>query len=147
MNKLSFSFICIALSLSACSNNSTSTLAEKVTKTDLQGSWLIETIEERPVIDRSPASITFTEDGKVSGNSSCNRLMSSYQLTQTDDGSNSKLKFSQAVGTMMMCSESLMNQEQRFFSALTKVTRVTINNGFIMLTDDKHQLIFKASKQ
>ncbi|MCJ8319834.1 MAG: META domain-containing protein [Colwellia sp.] len=146
MNKSSYSFICIAFMLSACSNISTP-VVPAVTKTNLQGSWLVEFIEQRPVIDRSPASITFTEDGRLSGNSSCNRLMSSYQLTKATDGSNSKLHFSQAAGTMMMCAETLMNQEQRFLTALTKVTQVTIEHGLLMLTDDNHQVIFKASKK
>jgi len=146
MNKSFYNYVCITFILSACSNISTPT-THAVTDNDLQGSWLIETIDEKPVIDRSPASITFTEDGRVSGNSSCNRLMSSYQLTKAVNGNNTKLHFSQAAGTMMMCSETLMNQEQRFLTALTKVSQAAIENNLLMLIDDNDQIIFKASKK
>ena len=36
--------------------------------------WFVEYISDRPVIDRSPASIRFDADGQVSGNTSCNRF-------------------------------------------------------------------------
>ena len=146
MKKLLYCLLASALMLSACKNTPT-TEKTKVTDADLQGSWLIEYINQQPVIDRSPASLSFNKDGKVTGNSSCNRFMTGYQFNQTAEDTFSTLTFSQSAGTMMMCSETLMNQEQRFFSALAKVTHVTIENGLLMLTDNNQQVILKASKQ
>lgn len=146
MKKSLYCLLGAALMLSACTISSTTKIA-KITNANLQGSWLIEYIEQQPVIDRSPASITFNKDGKVVGNSSCNRFMTGYQFNQATGDNYSTLTFSQSGGTMMMCSETLMNQEQRFFSALPKVTHATIENDLLMLTDNNQQVIFKASKQ
>lgn len=45
------------------------------TRKELSGIWYIEYIGDRPVIDRSPARIQFTEDGAINGNASCNRFL------------------------------------------------------------------------
>ena len=44
-------------------------------KPDLMGAWTVEYIGERPVIDNSPATIEFAEEGRVGGNASCNRFV------------------------------------------------------------------------
>ncbi len=132
--------------LCACTNTTEAKRA-MITKSDLQGTWLIEYIEQKPVIDRSPATIMFDNEGRIAGNSSCNRFRSSYHLVAAEKNQNTKLSFGKAGGTMMMCSETLMNQEQRFLKALTKVTQVTIENGMLILLDDNQQLIFKASAE
>ncbi len=147
MNKPIFTLLTCAVLTSACSHD-TKTATTTVTNKSLQGTWTIEYIEDRPVIDLSPATLIFNNNGKLSGNSSCNRLMSSYTFIQasTEQKYNS-LSFGQTAGTMMMCSETLMNQEQQFLAALAKVTQVNIINGLLILNDKDNKLIFKASKQ
>lgn len=110
-------------------------------KSELIGSWTVEFIGERPVIDRSPAFIQFTEDDKVAGNSSCNRFSASYTLSET------QLSFGQAASTRMACPEALMEQEQRFLAALARVAQVQLENGLLELTDADGTLVFKASRR
>jgi heat shock protein HslJ len=108
-------------------------------KSELIGSWTVEFIDERPVIDRSPAFIQFTEDDMVSGNATCNRFTGSYSLSVT------RLSFGQTASTRMACPPALMEQEQRFLDALGRVAQVTLENGMLELTDANGALVFKAS--
>ena len=110
-------------------------------KSELVGSWTVEFIGERPVINRSPAFIQFTEDDKVGGNSSCNRFTSSYTFSET------QLSFGQAASTRMACPQVLMEQEQRFLAALARVAQVQLENGMLELTDADGALVFKASRR
>jgi len=144
MKKHLFLCLCAFPFFFSCSNG-TEVKTAMFTRSDIQKTWMVEYIEGTPVIKSSSATITFTKEGKVSGNSSCNRLMSSYQLVQADKEQNSRLTFSQTAGTMMMCPEAIMLQEQQFLKALSKVSQVKIQNGFLLLLDDNQSLIIKAS--
>ena len=110
-------------------------------KSELVGSWVVELIDERPVIDRSPVFIQFTEDDRVSGNSSCNSFIGSYAFSET------QLSFAQAASTRMACPQALMEQEQRFLTALGRVSQVKLENSMLELTDADGALVFKASRR
>lgn len=110
-------------------------------KSELIGSWTVEFIDERPVIDRSPAFIQFAEENKVSGNSSCNRFTGSYVFSET------QLSFGQAASTRMACPQALMEQEQRFLDGLSRVAQAKLENGMLELTDADGVLVFKASRR
>ena len=108
-------------------------------KSELLGSWTVEFIDERPVIDDSPAFIQFTEENKVSGNSSCNRFTGSYVFSET------QLSFGQAATTRMACPQALMEQEQRFLDGLSRVAQAKLKNGMLELMDSDGTRVFKAS--
>lgn len=110
-------------------------------QSELIGSWTVEFIDERPVIDNSPAFIQFTEENKVSGNSSCNRFTGSYVFTET------QLSFGQAASTRMACPPALMEQEQRFLDGLSRVAQVNLENGMLELMDSDGARVFKASSR
>ena len=110
-------------------------------RSELVGSWMVEYIGERPVIDRSPAFIEFSVDDMVGGNASCNRFTSSYTLSEA------QLSFGQAAVTRMACPEALMEQEQRFLASLSQVAQVQLENGILELTDADGTLVFKASRR
>ena len=110
-------------------------------KAELVGSWTVEYIGERPVIDYSPAFIEFSVDDMVGGNASCNRFTSNYTLS---DG---QLSFGQAAATRMACPEALMEQEQRFLAALSRVAQVQLENDMLELTDAGGDLVFRASRR
>jgi len=76
-----------------------------------------------PVIDKSQATILFTEEGRVAGNASCNRFIGGYQLT--GEG----LSFAQMGNTMMACEDDLSLQEARFLELLQAVSRFEIAPG------------------
>ncbi|EDY87205.1 conserved hypothetical protein [gamma proteobacterium HTCC5015] len=102
--------------------------AKKAPLTILQNyKWVVEDIEEQGIIDKSRVTLVFSEDGRVGGRASCNRLTGSYTAEKN------QLSFSQTATTRMMCPEAIMNQEQRFLAALEKVERFDISeHGALM---------------
>lgn len=106
----------------------------------LAGTWHIESIGERPVIDHSPARIQFLPDGRVNGNASCNRFSGTYSF----DDANLVISRS-LIATKMMCLPALMEQEQRLFDVLPNAVSVTIENGIVTLRDEKNVQVLKAA--
>jgi len=123
------------LLLSSCSSMSAN---EPV---NILGEWRIEYIGERPVIDSSPATITFDEDGRFGGNASCNRYFGSYKLE------GAKLEIGEAIGsTRMMCAvEALMEQEKRLFQFLPMAATVSLENGLLVITDIAGKQLLRAA--
>ena len=111
------------------------------TKQELSGTWYIEYIGDRPVLDRSPARLQFTEDGAINGNASCNRFFGSYTY------SDKKLVIPQSLGaTKMMCLPALMEQEQRLFHHLPNAVQASVRNGLLVLRDARGNQVIKASR-
>jgi heat shock protein HslJ len=90
-------------------------------------SWRAETIMGRPVLDAAASTITFEADGRVHGAGGCNR----YFGSSTVDGA--QLAFGQLGATRMACAEALMDQETRFFQALERAERWTIDEDGLLL--------------
>ena len=86
----------------------------------LAGSWTVERIAGRPLVDRSRITLEFGPEQRLSGSGSCNRYFAGYSLT------GETLTIGQAGSTQMACPEALMNQEQRFFQSLAKVRGLAI---------------------
>jgi heat shock protein HslJ len=108
---------------------------------ELIGQWHIESIGDRPVIDRSPAAIEFTNEGRAGGNASCNRFTGAYTL------SGSELSFGPLAATKMMCPDALMDQEIRFLAALDRVAAVQIQQGILILQDETGETVITATRQ
>jgi heat shock protein HslJ len=108
---------------------------------DMSGSWLVEWIAERPVVDYSLASLTFGEEGRLSGNASCNLIMATY----TVDGD--QLTIGPARVTRKLCPPALMDQEQRFLAALEDVVRAEIRNELLYLYSADARELLWASRQ
>ncbi len=89
---------------------------------ETEHTYQVEWIGERPLIDRSHLTITFSDDGRAYGNAGCNHWFAGYQL----DGD--KLSFSAAGSTRKMCAEALMEQEVRFLDSLGQVQRWDFND-------------------
>lgn len=79
--------------------------------------YVVEWIGARPLVDRSHLTLTLDSDGRAFGNGGCNHWFASYMLN------GQQLSFGPVGSTRMMCSQALMEQEQRFFEALGKVQR------------------------
>lgn len=83
--------------------------------------WRAEDIGGGGIIDRSYATLTFGDDGQVSGSASCNHYSGSYAL---DRGT---LNFTSVlVATQKACAPSLMNQERRFLAILDAAHRIEL---------------------
>ena len=83
--------------------------------------WVIENIAGHAVFDRSPASLSFLPDGRLSGNASCNRITGTYTL----HGKTLNMKL--AGVTRMLCPELLMKQESSLLKLLPEVEQVDID--------------------
>ncbi|MFP5430564.1 MAG: META domain-containing protein [Gammaproteobacteria bacterium] len=79
--------------------------------------WLVEDINRGGMVDRSRVSFRFGNDGRITGNASCNRFMGGYTL------GGEGLVLTQMASTQMACSEALMAQELKFLSLLPAVKR------------------------
>jgi heat shock protein HslJ len=107
----------------------------------LLGDWKIEEIGGQGVIAGSDASVAFDLHGSIHGNSSCNRFFGSFTLT--GEG----LTISETGGTMMACDPGLMDQEQRFLSALEAVRRFESRpDGRLRLVGEDGRVVVSAKK-
>lgn len=79
-----------------------------------------------------PPSISFGEDGRISGDAGCNRLIG--QLKQ--DGAN--VDFSQLGTTMRLCGPKLMDVEKQFLANLA-ATRYVVKDGDNVQCLDENQ--------
>jgi heat shock protein HslJ len=142
-NVISSLLILSAIILVACAPMVTSqdSVSPPADNSALLDVWVVEYIGDRPVVDRSPARIQFSDDGAIAGNASCNRFFGKYRYT------NQTLAIDPLGSTRMMCLPALMEQEQRLLEQLPKATRVTIENGLLILRDDTGQLVIQASRE
>ncbi|SBS30583.1 heat-inducible protein [Marinomonas aquimarina] len=120
----------MSLVLAGCAGTATAPDHKTVSVDELSGQWQIESIDQGGIIDSSHITLTFTEDGRVSGSSGCNRYSAS--VSQQDD----RVLIHQAVSTRMTCAPSLMQQEQRFLSALQETTAFyTVSETWLVAED------------
>jgi len=113
--------------------------AERVPEpTELVGAWLLEDLGGRGVMDMAQTTIVFDGEGRVSGSGGCNRFTGGYTFA---DGI---LEFSPLAGTKMMCPEAVMDQEDRFLSALGAVERVAVDGPFLLISfaGEEHPMRF-----
>lgn len=134
----------LILFLSACANNAkpsaTSPVPPNKANQQLMGHWLVEYIDSKPVIDKSPAKLIFLDKNKLAGSASCNNISARYNKNAE------KLSITKVATTRRMCTESLMTQETRFLKALAKVERYQIKHGMLYLYSENKQIVFKASR-
>ena len=125
----------VSTTLSAC--NSPSTLPSPG---GLSGSWLISSIQDKPVIANSKAKLVFSEENKLSGSASCNNISTSYS------SENSTLKIAPIATTRKMCAPALMKQEAILLQSLNKVKRFQLQNGELSMFDQQGRLQLKAKR-
>lgn len=108
---------------------------------ELLGGWMLEYVDGLPVIDRSPAFIEFSEDGRVGGDASCNRFSGGYEQSGTT------LALDEVAATRRMCSETLNDQELRVLQVLSRVAGWRIENGLLLLLDADGAEVIRASRR
>ena len=103
---------------------------------ELAGSaWTLVSFEtEVGVIQRkveAVSTLTFPMEGeqasRLGGSGGCNRYFASYTLT------GDRLSISPPGSTRMMCSSDRMEQEARFFQALSAAERYELNNDELLI--------------
>lgn len=100
------------------------------------GTWRVEDINRRGVVDIALTSLEFTPDGRVSGRGGCNQYTGSY----TRDGDT--LTFGPLAATQKACAPALDDQEQKFFQVLSSPVAVSFDaTGALILTNAEGQSI------
>ncbi|WP_150139633.1 META domain-containing protein [Candidatus Enterovibrio escicola] len=100
-------------------------------QTFILGTWKVEYIMGLPIIDRSNATLNFSEGNKVTGNNSCNNFFGKYSV----EGNKVKLIHASMGSTKMMCIESLMRQADLVENVILLVTTAEIKAGRLNLFD------------
>lgn len=102
-----------ALLLAACGSKQPAPVP--VSPATLGGAaWQLEDLVGRGVIDNSMVTLQFMPSGKVSGRGGCNNYTGSVAFK------GAAITFTPLAATMMACAPALMDQETRYFDALTR---------------------------
>lgn len=78
---------------------------------------------------------------QIRGSDGCNRIMTSYQLSQN------QLHFSQLSSTKMMCRDANMLLASQFSEALQQVTSYRIEAQTLQLLDRKGQVLMQLNNR
>jgi len=94
----------------------------------LQGvEWKIVSLAGKPTPADAPASLAFLLDGKLAGNTGCNRFFGTYTLT--GEG----LDVGQLGSTRMACAPDRMEFESRFTQSLMSVRGFTFDADGVLI--------------
>lgn len=141
----------ILLTMSACSNDKTvstsDTTAPSSRATQASGSstgladalrankWALESTSTPKT-----ATISFGEDGHVSGSGPCNSYTAKVEISG-DTG----IRFTERASTLMGCDDATMAAEQEFFAGLEAVTTADVTSpGRLVLSGEGVTLNFTA---
>lgn len=120
----------LALLMTGCAQQGTQVENTQVNPAQLTGEWQVESIDQGGIIDSSHVTLTFGDDGRISGSAGCNRYSASMST------SDNHVTVSQAASTRMACPPAIMQQEQRFLSALSEVSAWHREAGTWLVGDD-----------
>ena len=109
----------------------------------LEGSWTLTSYGPGtsliPSATDSQATITFKNDGTISGNSGCNSFGGEYEV----DGD--QVTFNGLVSTLMACSEPLMSQEGIVFQVLNGTASFEIKGETLTISNNGMVLVFTSA--
>ncbi len=92
--------------------------------------WMVQDLDGEGIIDSSRVTLVFGTDGTLGGQASCNRYATSLEIAE--DG----VSVGPIAASRMMCPETIMDQERRYFAALAAVERLEIDGtGALLLYD------------
>ena len=106
----------------------------------LQGhDWVVTQLAGGAVLAEPVISVTFSDDGRLSGNASCNQFGADYRLT------GEVLEISKGMSSMMACEDTVMQQEQSFLELLPSISRFSIpgDDGLVLHSNDGRTITMK----
>lgn len=106
--------------------------SEKLVGALFGSQWIAEDIDGGGVIDNAQSIIRFEADGKVSGFGGCNNFSGQSKV----DGH--KMEIGPLAATQRACVPALLDQEQKFFQAVT-------NTRSFEIDEDRQKLFLKDS--
>ncbi len=126
------------LSIISCTNATEVNMTEfKLVDTQ----WWVEDIDGKGVIDRSHTTLHFIEDGRVAGDTGCNRYSGSVEISGTS------ISFGPMAGTRKACAPALMDQEMKFYQAVAKVVSWEVpGTGLLHLKDADGNTLIRAGR-
>ena len=90
--------------------------------------WLVEDIDSAGIVDTAPVTLQFDAAARrVAGQGGCNRYHAAFDLN--GEG----LNIGPTAATRMACAPALMQQEQRFFALLSRISRFDIDPAGALL--------------
>jgi putative lipoprotein len=103
--------------------------------------WIAEDIDGHGVIDDAQSTFKISGDGKAEGRGACNNYFSQAKL----NGANIEMG---AIGaTFMMCPPSVMDQEKRFFAALSNARTFHFDNtGKLYFADGDGRAVLRFAR-
>lgn len=98
--------------------------------------WMVARLDGNALLQTTRATIRFGEDGRISGNASCNAFTGSFKLNA------GMLTIAPLALTRKACVPQLMQQEQSIISVLQTVSHVQIDEtGLLILQNDDGTMI------
>lgn len=104
------------------------------------GAWQVEDLNRGGIIDNTVMTLTFNEDGRVTGSTHCNSLSGAYVSTA------STLTFAPIVMTQRACvAPALDNQERKFTAALQgeMAWRLTADGALELTREGGHRILLR----
>lgn len=105
----------------------------KSAKTGLAGrQWRLSMLDSADALAGVEVTVHFDPEGRVYGNSGCNRYSGSYRVQEDS------LYVTALAGTRMMCAEpaGTMDQEDRYLASLEQAQRYRLlKTGLIIITE------------
>jgi putative lipoprotein len=104
----------------------------RVSSDDLAGhDWMVAELDGQTLMSGSRITMTFSEDGRISGHASCNNFTGSYKVI------NSMLSIGPLAMTRKACVPALMEQEQAFIDLLESVDQLNVDPaGMLTISSD-----------
>lgn len=101
------------------------------------GEWSVESFDAQALVENSRITLSFDAEGRLHGQSSCNRYGGSYAVA------GEIVTVSQLISTMMACAPALMTQEQRYLTLLREVREyaVAADGALVLSTQEGRQIV------
>ena len=95
----------------------------------------------RQVINGSPVTLEFSDDGRITGSAGCNHYFAGYGMKGTT------ITIGQAGSTEMYCAATgVMDQESAYLALLSQAALVTAGNDSLTLADAKGTTILSFTR-
>lgn len=89
--------------------------------------WLLEDLGGKGVLDRVQTTVQFQDENRIAGSGGCNNYFGTFQVE------NNEFSVGPIGATRKMCPPAVMDQEDRFFRALEKAQRITLEGPYLLI--------------
>lgn len=142
---LTFGFLAAAITAPGCQSGGTKAITDMATSSikSLVGDWDLTKLSGVDISSLLPQgskvpSLSFLDDGKVSGSTGVNRLTSSLDLSKLAKGD---FSLAPAATTRMAGSPQAMTVEQQFTSLLSQANQFKVSGNNLTLLDKGKELL------